>query len=62
MLFLYINKDGMDGNKSKIEEKMRDKKDVFKIDKGLNKVENVERKFNKYNELNRVVEIEILRW
>lgn len=62
MLFLYINKDGMDGNKSKIEEKMRDKKDVFKIVEVLNKVENVERKFNKYNELNRVVEIEILRW
>lgn len=52
----------MDRNKSKIEEKMRDKKDVFKIVEVLNKVENVERKFNKYNELNRVVEIEILRW
>lgn len=57
----HINKDGMDGNKSKTEEKTRDKKDAFKTVEGLNKAENAERKSNKHSESNRVVETETLR-
>ena len=41
-----INKDSMDGNKSKAEEKTRDKKEAFKTVEGLDKAENAERKSN----------------
>ena len=56
-----INKDGMDGNKSKAEHKTRDKKDVFKTVEGLDKAENAERKSNEHNGSNRVMTTEALR-
>lgn len=56
-----IRKDGMDGNKSKAEEKSGDKKDVFKTVEGLDKGENGESKSNEQNESSRNTKTEALR-
>ena len=56
----HINTDGMDGNKSKAEEKTKDKKDTLKTVEGLDKAETAERKSNGHNGSNRVVKTETL--
>ena len=54
-------KDGMDGNRSKAEEKTRDKKDGFKNVEGLDKAENAERNSNDQNGSHRIMKAEALR-
>ena len=56
-----INKDGMDGNNSKVEEKTRDKNDASKTVEGLDKADNAERKSNEHNGSNTVMKTEALR-
>ena len=56
-----IKKDGMDGNKSKVEEKTRDKKDAFQNVEGFGKAENAERKSKEQNGSNRIMKTEALR-
>lgn len=57
-----IKKDGMDGNRSKAEEKTRDKnEDSFKNVEGLDKAESAERKSKEQNGSNRIMKTEALR-
>ncbi|XP_020609974.1 protein piccolo-like [Orbicella faveolata] len=56
-----IKKDCTDGNKSKTEEKTRDKRDAFKNVEGLDKAETAERKSNEQNGSNRITKTEALR-
>ena len=51
-------KDGTDGDRSKAEEKPRDKKDAIKSVEGLDKAENAETKSNEQNGSNRIMKTE----